>query len=215
VRFANAREAAELRRLERSWELQLVNRLRDPADPGPAQALMSLQADIDLARARLDERVVRAPAGGVVRDVRSRPEQRVDAGEILLSLAGAAAHPTLIAVLPGEHRPRLRPGLPLSLELRGYDHAPQGLTVGSVSAEVVDPDEARRLLGPEIAAAVALNGPVVLVQARFPAATFTAGGRRYELHDGMWGQAEVRVRSDRLAVALVPGLRAALERLRG
>ena len=218
VRFASAREAAELRRLERQWELQLVDRLRDPADPGPAQSLIALQAELDLARARLAERVVRAPRSGVVSDVRCRPEQHVAAGEILLALAdasGAAAHPTLVAVLPGQHRPQLRPGLPLSLELRGFEHAPLGLAVEAVSAEVVDPDEARRLLGPEIAAAAPLTGPVVLVRARFPAATFQASGRRYALHDGMWGQAEVRVRSERLIVALVPGLRAALERLRG
>jgi multidrug efflux pump subunit AcrA (membrane-fusion protein) len=202
VRFASAREAAELARLEREWELQLVERLRDPADPAPARALLSLQAEIDLARSRLAERVVRAPSPGVVSDVRCRPEQRVEAGAILLSLAGAASHPQLVAVLPGQHRPRLRPGLPLSLELRGFDHAPQQLAVSAVSAEVVGPAEAQRLLGPEIAAAVDLSGPVVLVRARFPAATFTAGGQRYQLHDGMWGQAEVRVRSERLRAAL-------------
>jgi multidrug resistance efflux pump len=216
VRFASAREAAELARLEREWELQLVDRLRDPADPAPARSLLSLRAEIDLARSRLAERVVRAPGAGTVRDVRCRPEQHVAAGEILLSLGGGrAAYPLLVAVLPGEHRPRLRPGLPLSVEIRGFDHAPQQLAVTTVSAEVVGPAEAQRLLGSEIAASVQLSGPVVLVQARFPAATFTAGGQRFALHDGMWGQAEVRVRSERLIVALVPGLRAALERWRG
>lgn len=215
VRFQSVRERAELQRIEREWDLQLIEHLRDLSAPGPSQALIGLQAERDLARARVEERVIRAPRAGVVSDVRSRPNQRVGSGAILLSLTGAAALPHLTAVLPGEHRPLLRPRMPLILELRGYGHAPQRLAITSVAEEVVDPEEARRLLGPEIASAVALNGPVVLVEARFPEATFEADGERYELHDGMWGTAEVRVRSEPLLAALVPGLRTVMERLRG
>jgi GAF domain-containing protein len=215
VRFQSARETAELQRIEREWDLQLIERLRDLSAPGPSQALIALQAERDLARARVEERVVRAPRAGLVSDVRSRPNQHVGSGDILLSLTGAASLPVLTAVLPGEHRPLLRARMPLILELRGYGHAPQRLAITAVAEEVVDPDEARRLLGPEVATAVSLNGPVVLVEARFPEAAFEADGKRYELHDGMWGTAEVRVRSEPLLAALVPGLRTLLERLRG
>ncbi|HWN44772.1 MAG TPA: GAF domain-containing protein [Thermoanaerobaculia bacterium] len=215
VRFQSARENAELQRIEREWDLQLIERLRDLSAPGPSQALIALQAERDLARARVEERVVRAPRAGLVSDVRSRPNQHVGSGDILLSLTGAASLPMLTAVLPGEHRPLLRARMPLILELRGYGHAPQRLAITAVAEEVVDPDEARRLLGPEVATAVSLNGPVVLVEARFPEAAFEADGKRYELHDGMWGTAEVRVRSEPLLAALVPGLRTLLERLRG
>jgi len=214
VRFQSAREAAELERIEHAWELQLVEHLRDLSAPAPSQALIALQAERDLARARLDERVVRAPRAGVVRDVRSRPDQRVVPGAILLSLTGVASRPSLMALLPGEHRPLLRAGMPLTLELRGYGHAPQHLAITAIAEEVVGPEEARRLLGPEVAAAIPLDGPLVLVEARLPGTTFEAGGERYELHDGMWGTAEVRVRSEPLLAALVPGLRAVLERLR-
>jgi membrane fusion protein (multidrug efflux system) len=215
VRFQSTRETAELERIEHEWKLQLVEHLRDLSAPAPSQALIALQAQRDLALSRLEERVVRASRAGIVSDVRSRPGQHVAPGDILLSLAGAASRPLLIGVLPGEHRPLLRPGLPLTLELRGYAHAPQRLEVATVSQEVVGPEEARRLLGPQVAAAVSLNGPVVLIEARFPGTTFEAEGERYELHDGMWGTAEVRVRSEPLLAALVPGLRDVLERLRG
>lgn len=215
VRFQSAREAAELQRIEREWDLQLIEHLRDLSAPGPSQVLIALQAERDLARSRVEERVVRAPRAGVVRDVRSRPDQHVGSGDILLSLTGPTSLPLLIAVLPGEHRPLLRARMPLILELRGYGHAPQRLAITAVAEEVVDPEEARRLLGPEVATAVSLNGPVVLVEARFPEVTFEADGERYELHDGMWGTAEVRVRSEPLLAALVPGIRAVLERLRG
>jgi membrane fusion protein (multidrug efflux system) len=218
VRFQSARETAELQRIEREWDLQLIEHLRDLSAPGPSQVLIGLQAERDLARSRVEERVVRAPRAGLVRDVRSRLNQHVGSGDILLSLTGAvssASLPMLVAVLPGEHRPLLRTRMPLILELRGYGHAPQRLAITAVAEEVVDPEEARRLLGPEIARAVLLNGPVVLVEARFPDVAFEADGKRYELHDGMWGTAEVRVRSEPLLAALVPGLRTVLERLRG
>ncbi|HET8772905.1 MAG TPA: GAF domain-containing protein [Thermoanaerobaculia bacterium] len=215
VRFQNAREAAELARIEREWELQLVERLRDLSAGAAAQALIGLRAERDLARARLDERVVRAPRAGVVGDLRCRPDQYVAAGDILLSLTATDAQPALVAMLPGEHRPMLRAGMPLSLKLRGYTDAPQELIVTAVADEVVGPEEAKRLLGPEVAAAIPLNGPLVRIEARFPDATFESAGKSYELHDGMWGSAEVRVRSESMLVALVPGLRAVLERRRG
>jgi biotin carboxyl carrier protein len=216
VRFDSAAETAEVARIEREWELQLVERLRDLSAAAPAQALIGLRAERDLARFRVDERVVRAPKPGIVGDLRCRPDQHVTAGDILLSLNsanGADARPALTVLLPGEHRPLLRPGIKLNLELRGYAHAPQHLTIAAVSEDVVGPEEAKRLLGPEVAAAVPLNGPLVRVEAFFPRDTFEARGERYALHDGMWGTADVPVRSESLLVALVPGLRALSERL--
>jgi len=237
VRFQSEREAAELARIEREWELQLVERLRDLSAVPPAQALIRLRAERDLARARLEERMVRAFAAGIVRDVRCRPDQQVAAGDILFSLGNAVGSsqlavgsegggqkttancqlptancPTLMVLLPGEHRPLLRPGMPLNLELRGYAHAPQHLTIAAVADDVVGPEEAKRLLGPEVATAIPLSGPLVRVEAFFPRDTFEARGERYALHDGMWGTAEVPVRSESLLVALVPGLRAISER---
>jgi membrane fusion protein (multidrug efflux system) len=215
LRFQSAREAAELAQIESEWKLQLVERLRDLSAAAPAQALIRLRAERDLAQFRLEERVVRASRAGIVRDVRCRRDQRVAAGDILVSLSSADSRPTLEALLPGEHRPLLRPGMPLDLELRGYAHAPQHLIVAAVSDEVVGPEEARRLLGPEVASAVPLNGALVRVEALFPRDTFESRGERYELHDGMWGVADVPVRSERVLVALIPGLRAVLERIHG
>jgi membrane fusion protein (multidrug efflux system) len=215
VRFESAREAAELARIDREWELQLVERLRDLSAASSAQALIALRAERDLVRSRLEARVVRASAAGIVGDVRCRPGQRVAAGDILLSLHGAGSRPVLTAMLPGEHRPQLRPGMPLNLKLRGYRQSPQRLTITAVADEVVGPEEAKRLLGPEVATAVPLNGALVRVEAELPRDTFESGGETYVLHDGMWGSAEVPVRSESLLVALVPGLRDVLERLHG
>ncbi len=213
IRFQDTREAAELARIEREWELQLVERLRDLSAAPPAQALIGLRAQRDLARAHLEERVVRAPRDGVVGDVRTRRDQPVAAGDILVSLSSAESRPVLTVLLPGEHRPLLEAGMPLTLELRGYAHATQHLTIAAISEEVIGPEEAKRLLGPGIAA-VPLNGPLVRVEAVFPRDDFEADGERHALHDGMWGTAETPVRSESLLAALVPGVRAVLERLR-
>lgn len=214
VRFYGAREAAELARIDREMELQLVNRLRDPADAGAEQALLSLRAQRELARSNLAEREVRAPEAGVVSDLRVRVGQRIMPGQTLLSLArgpggaGGASKPQVVALLPGEFRPLLKPGMPLRLELQGYRYAYQHLVVDSVGDEVVGPAEAQRYLGEEVADAVELTGPVVRVEAHLTSDTFEAEGRVRRYHDGMWGKAEVRVRSEPVLVALVPALKA-------
>jgi multidrug efflux pump subunit AcrA (membrane-fusion protein) len=211
VRFHDAEEAAERDRVEREFELRLVDRLRNPGDPAAAQALAGLRAERERAAARLAERIVRAPAAGVVGDVRVRPGQLVAPGQILLSLAGGRAgesRPRLAALLPGHYRPLVARGMPLRLALEGYPYSYQHLAVAAVGEEVVGPEEARRYLGPGLADAVPIEGPVVLVFADLPSATFVADGETYRFHDGMWGRAEVKVRSERILEALVPGLKA-------
>ncbi len=212
VRLHDAQEAAELERIEREIELQLIDRLRNPADLAAERSLISLRAQRELAQARVAEREVRAPAAGVVSDLRIRPGQLVQPGQVLVSLVGEGGEPRVLALLPGEHRPLLKPGMPLRLELQGYPYLYQQLTVEEVGDEVVGPAEAKRYLGEDIADAVPLEGPVVLVTARLPSLTFEFERRQRRYHDGMWAQAEVRVRSERILVALVPALRALFEK---
>ncbi|HEY9422890.1 MAG TPA: hemolysin D, partial [Thermoanaerobaculia bacterium] len=136
-----------------------------------------------------------------------RPGQHITPGQVLLSLARGEGRPELTAYLPGEYRPMLKPGMPLRLELRGYRYAYQHLTVTSVDDEVMGPAEAQRSMG-QIADAVELGGPVVRVTARLAADTFEADDKVRRYHDGMIGQAEVSVRSERVLVALIPALKA-------
>lgn len=214
VRFHNAREAAELERIEAEFELHLINRLRDPNDGAAANALISLRSQRDLARSRVAELEVRAAGGGQVSDVRVRPGQRIASGQGLVSLVnagGASGRPHLLALLPGQYRPMLKAGLPLRLELNGYRYSYQHLTVQEIGDDVIGPAEARRLLGEAIADSVEIAGPVVPVTLELPAGTFTADGKRRAYHDGMWGTAEVRVRSEPAIVALVPALKVFFE----
>ena len=76
---------------------------------------------------------------------------------------------------------------------------------------MLGPEEARRALGPGLADATPLSGPVVLVEASLPALKFTSDGREYPYYDGLWGQAEVRLRSEPILFALVPSLKALWE----
>ena len=97
------------------------------------------------------------------------------------------------------------------MELTGFRYAYQRLTITAVGNEVIGPNEVRRFLGQDVADAVTLQGSHVIVQAHVPARTFHAEGRWHNYHDGMHGTAEVRVRSERIVFALVPGLKAVFE----
>ncbi len=203
-------EAAELSRLEGEFELQLASRLRDPGDRGAEAALISLGGQIELAKSRLAERDVRAPLAGVVADVRVRIGQQVTPGQVIASLSTGAdtgGAPRVAVLLPGKVRPQLETGLPIRLELDGFRYAYQRLAIESVSDEVLGPEEARRLLGTGVGEGAQITGPVVFAWARLPADGFTVDGRKYAFYDGMWGTAEVSLRSEPLATALIPGLR--------
>ncbi len=208
ARFYSAGEAAELGRIRREFELALIQRLRAPSDPATERILSSLRAQKELAEARLEERSLRSPVAGVVSDLRVRPGQHVLPGEVVVSVAGEQPEMSVIAMLPGHFRPLIRSGMPLRLELDGYRYAYQRLQIDRVGEDVLAPSEARRFLGASAGDALTLGGPVIFVYARLPSSTFESSGREYLFHEGMRGSAEVRVRSEGVLTALIPGLEA-------
>jgi biotin carboxyl carrier protein len=203
VRLDDGPASAELARIGLAFELQLRNLLHDPGDPAAQQAVTALRADRARALADLEAYVLRAPTDTVVADVRASVGQVVAPGDVVVSLRGDGERAELVALLPGDERPRIRAGMELRLEVDGYAHGPATASVERVEEDVVGSAEAMRLLG-SAGGDLPLSGPVTLVHAELPVAF---GG--YTLHDGMRGQAEVRVRSTSVLAALVP----ALERL--
>ena len=211
----DTQEKIELERLHKEWRIQQINRLKNPHDPEAQQQLATVRAQVETAEKRLAERTVLAPCAGIVRDLRIRPQQLVAPGELLVTLVGADDVLSVLAIFPGQYRPFLAQGSPVRLELTGFRYAYQRLTIAAVSNAVVGPHEVRRFLGQDVADAVTLQGSQVIVQAQVPARTFHAQGRQHTYHDGMHGTAEVRIRSQRLVFALVPGLKAVFEGTHG
>ena len=133
VRFYGAREAAELARLDHEFELQLINRLRDPTDAGAQSALLDAAR---LARAGAVQprraRAAGAGGGGGERHPRAggaahlagtvaavdRPRPGAAGGDRLPARRGPAAAQARHAAAPGD------PGLPLRLP--GADHRFRG-----------------------------------------------------------------------------------------
>lgn len=211
ARLYAAGEAAELERIEQELDLQTIELLRNPGDPGVRSTIVSLNAQRDLAASRLDARSLRAPHAGIVNDVRIRPGQDLQAGDVALSLLGERAGFRIVAVLPGQYRPLIRPGMVLRLELLGFPYAYQTVAIEHVSDEVVGPAEVRRYLRQPIADALQAPGPVILVEASLPRRSFTVQGRELGFHEGMMARAEISVRSERIIATLIPGLEVLLE----
>ncbi len=208
VRLYGVQEAAELERVRREFENGLIERLRRPADAATERSLGTLRAQRTLAEQRLEQRSVGAPQAGVVSDVWVRKGQLVAPGEVILSLETEDPRRRVVVFLPGHFRALIRPGMPLRFELEGYSYAFQHLVVRTVGDEVVGPEAARRALGPGGGETISLSGPLVVVSAQLPSATFESQGETYTFHDGFLGTAEVRVRSESILLTLVPGLKA-------
>ncbi len=208
ARLGDENEAAELARLRRAFEGRLLERLRDPDDAAAAAALVGLRPEIELAERRVAQRSFRAPRAGIVNDVRARAGLAVSAGSPIVGLAPESGRHTIIALVPGHHRPSLAPGARMRVEMDGYRYAYRWITVESVSDRVVGPAEARRFAGPDVGDTLALDGPVVFVRASLPDGQFEARGRSVSYYHGMRARAEIPVRRERLLFAVAPWLRA-------
>jgi membrane fusion protein (multidrug efflux system) len=207
VRFYGAEEMHTLERIKRELDMELVRSLTDPADSEVRKSLARLSAEKGLADARLDERSLRAPRRGRVSEIRIRPGQLLQTGEIALTLLDDETPPSLIAVLPGHFKPQLKVGGTLRFAPDGYPFAYQTLAIESVGDEVLGTSEVRRYLGPELVDAVKIEGPSVVVTASLPRDHFTADGRTYRYHHGLPGHIWARVRTRSILEALVPALK--------
>ncbi|ADO71065.1 efflux RND transporter periplasmic adaptor subunit [Stigmatella aurantiaca] len=210
VTFLAQGETASLDRIQREFELQLLRVLREPTDESARQTLTSLRAERELAQARQQDRTLRAPHAGVVGSLRVRPGQYISPGASVVTLIGDDVHVTLLALLPGGYRPMLEPGRALRVEFNGFPHEYHEMRIESVGDQIIGPNEARRFLGPDVADALTLSGPLVMVRARIDSPTFLSKRRAFNFFDGMQARADARVRSERILVALVPGLKGAL-----
>jgi membrane fusion protein (multidrug efflux system) len=206
VRLGAVDEAAELELAETEFDNGLTSFLFDPADEAARSQLGSAEARRQRARAKVEARVVRAPTAGVISDVRVRVGNALMPGDHILTLVAPGAEPAVLAFLPGQDRPRLRPGMTLQLDLRGYTKVREVAIITDVGSEVIGPTEARRTVGAQVGDSLDLRGPVVIVRARLRSRTFTADHHTYHFHDGMVGVGEVEVESKPFLVTLVPSL---------
>ena len=206
VQLHDDSESAELGEVLIEYERQLGTFLFDPGSKEAKSALSSIAARRQKAKQVLDARSIRAPRDGVVSDLRVREGSRLEAGSYILTVADANTMPTMIALLPGQDRPRLRSGMTLQFNMPGYEKTNEKIPISEVGQEVIGPQEARRYVGDKIADALELKGPVVIVRARLSARTFESRDKTYTYHDGMTAKAEVSVRKRRVLVALVPFL---------
>jgi len=212
VRFGAQRELADLAKNRREWRSQLLELLRDPADEAAGSQVRRLTAERQQLEARVEQRRVRAPRDGAVSDVRIREGQFLQVGDPLLHLVPSEPQYRVVMLLPGQARPLLQAGMEARLEVVGFPYTYVPTAIERVGRQVIGPSEVRRFLGPEIADAIAVTGNVVVVEGRMASSTFSSGDREYGLHDGMLARAQVRVRTERLIVRLVPGLRALMGR---
>ena len=210
MRLGAPSESAELRSVQRELDDQLVLLMRHPEDHSARQALLELRSRRELAETALERSVLRASRDGEVADLRVRVGQLIEAGTPLLAVQAAPHGAQITALLPGPDRPRLQPGMPLSLRVDGFERTHLSLRIERVDEQVLGPAEALRAVGSELAGSFEVQGPIVLVHARLASPELHAAGSAYRLHHGMLARAEVAVDREPLLFAWLPGLREAL-----
>jgi multidrug resistance efflux pump len=214
LQLYSSEEASDLEAATREFDDQLVKLMQRPNDATAREALVSLRTRRELARARLEQRSLRAPHRGVVGDVRVRAGQLIEAGLSVIELRSDHADGKVVALLPGRYRPLIKPGAKLRFDLDGFQRRGHELIVEDVGDQIVGPTEAVRYLGREQADSLPqFTGPVVLVEASLPSGSFDADGERFEFAHGMQGKAETIVRTEPVAYAFLPGLKQWVERV--
>jgi len=202
VRLQALDEEAELAATEADHRNALARLLTNPGDAAARNTLSGTATRRQRARAVIEARTLRASTAGVVGDIRVGPGQVLVSGAQVMTLS-ASAGPSVVALLPGFDRPRLAVGMAMQIELPRHKKRELAV-IDAIDAQVIGPDEARHSFGDPVGDALPITGSVVVVRAHLAARAFGAGGREYELRDGLLGKAEVRVDHESLFRRLVP-----------
>src|SRR6185436_4612010 len=107
-RLRSLEEEAELGATETDYRNALATFLMVPGDGGMRTALAAIATRRQRAKAIVDARTLRAPAAGIVGDIRVRAGQLMTPGAQVMKISSGAV-PSVIALLPGFDRPRLEP----------------------------------------------------------------------------------------------------------
>jgi biotin carboxyl carrier protein len=200
-------EAADLAATELQFERALVERMQRPDDTGAANGLAQLVAQRDRARHGLAEKTIRAPVSGTIATVRLRAGQPVQAGQEALTIVSGDGGVTLLCFLPASYAPLMKQGLTIRLELDGHPRAYQRTKVASFTTNASGPGAVSQYLGDQLGDTVPVPGAVVLVRGHMEETEFVADKKKLKYRHGMTGKVAVRVRSQRMILSLIPGLK--------
>src|SRR6185436_17164723 len=114
---------AELARATKEYALQLVRVLRDPNDQSAKENLVALRARRDQAKNDLEGRTITSTAAGVISDIRLKPGQHLNPGDVIVAITPKTnAQASIVAVVPAEDRPMLEIGQKMRVEFNGFHY---------------------------------------------------------------------------------------------
>lgn len=117
------------------------------------------------------------------------------------------APPLLVrALVPGRYRARIHAGQPFLFEIEGASKTTHGFTVTSVSEQELGAGGLRRAAGPALADRAAIDGPMIIVEARPFAPSVAGDGRVSPLREGIVGRAQIVVGRKPIIYLLFPEL---------
>jgi hypothetical protein len=151
-----------------------------------------------------NQHLVSSPIDGIVSGVFTRNGENVAPTTPVLSLVGQSAEHFAVGFVPASARAALRPGTAVSIAVDGTPEIRLPARIETVAAEAWGIREVDLYLGPDVASALGVRTPVVLLSVEF-------GRERVSptpaLLHGMHGSIEVQIGSQRMSRVLFPFLK--------
>jgi Biotin carboxyl carrier protein len=153
------------------------------------------------------EHTIKAQTNGIISDLHIRPGQFVAPGQKLFSIIPENAKFSVLAMIPGQHRPLLRQNSKFRLELNSSRFSYLELPINNIENQVIGRDETRQFLGQELADLVPIPNSVVIVTAKLPTNKFKLNGQDVQFYSGLSGTAYIPIRNERIIFVIMPVLR--------
>jgi hypothetical protein len=198
--------AYEQARAERDNALE--QHLFDPTDEQAKKQLASAENQLKAAKAKLENRVIRAPKAGTVEDIRLSENRSVQPGQAIMTSVDPGKKPEILAFLPCKDRPKLKLNADLQTGIDGYQKTRESAKIFEVHSECVGGSEAvnyvGNALGDSIKGIVDQGGTYVIVKAHLESNSFKTERSSLFYHQGMTATTEVKLNSKPFLATLLP-----------
>ncbi|HEX4353475.1 MAG TPA: HlyD family efflux transporter periplasmic adaptor subunit, partial [Polyangiales bacterium] len=211
ARLSSGEQEAELHRADTEDQIAIASYLFDSNDEQVRKGLAAAHVARRRAQEALDQRTIRSPRDGMVKELFAQKGNTVGLGDSIALVSDPDAKPFVRALMPGNDISRLNPmvGKDAQIELAGYQKTREHGIIRKVAKSAIGGGQARKGLGGAFEGTLGTDQKALTyteVHVDLPSTDFRYHGTTLHFTAGQMVKVEIKLEQKRFLFKLLPDL---------
>ncbi|HEY1814422.1 MAG TPA: HlyD family efflux transporter periplasmic adaptor subunit [Kofleriaceae bacterium] len=211
AKLSAGEQEAELHRADTEDQIAIASYLFDSNDEQVRKGLAAAHVARRRAQEALDQRTIRSPRDGMVKELFAQKGNTVGLGDSIAVVSDPDAKPFVWAMMPGNDISRLEPMMHKNaqIELAGYQKTREHGTITKIAKSAIGAGQVRKGLGGAFEGTLATDQKALTyteVHIDLPSADFHYHGKTLHFTAGQMVKVEIKLEEKRFLFKLLPDL---------